>query len=202
MWRASGGEIYCAVNVGHDSLMGQHEPSQFFVSRDEGTSWQRVAYDKVDRSPEIFTFSDGAQVSFGRSRFIYHVQAYGPLQDPWQLWNFAELGVKPISGYLRDGYDNTDWQLFALDDLPRSQRRFDRAYRSSPDAPWQRDESDVDLSHLFYLASTRNMWWDESGKPVAEEIPPRAMRIWPHWGSFDMQVLPDDTLLWAQLVGH
>src|SRR5690242_2465983 len=99
MWRASGAsgrEIYCAVNVGHDSLLGEHEPNRFFVSRDEGATWRPTPHGEVDRSPHVFTFFDGSQVAFGKSHFIYHAHGYGPFQEAWQSWDFGKMAVKPI----------------------------------------------------------------------------------------------------------
>src|SRR5687768_4104407 len=117
MVRAPGGEIYVAVNVGHDAIIGDHETGRFFVSRNEGATWSATTYDAMDLSPYVVTFSDGSQVSFGNTRMVYHVHSYGPHVRPKDhFWHFAELGVAPASGPMRDAYDNHDWMLYRIAD--------------------------------------------------------------------------------------
>jgi hypothetical protein len=202
MWRAPSGEIYCAVNVGHDSPMGQHEPSRFFVSRDEGKTWKQVPFDQVNRAPHVVRFRDGSDVSFGTACFIYHAQCYGPLQNPAQLIHPRQHGNPPRSGLLPCGYLNTYFQLYRYADLPEKERSFERASRPSPDAPWQRDTATVEMGELHYLTAARNQWWNEKGEPVGEDISPWWFKAWPHWGPYDIAVLDDDTLVWAVAVGN
>jgi len=197
MWRAPGGEIYCAVNVGHDCLIGQHEPSQFYRSDDNGGTWRQVPYGEVDQSPDIVEFSDGSQVSFGKSHYIYHVQSYGPYMQKWHWLELAGDGAKPVSGLIFDAYDNQEWVLYRYDDLPAAMKQVPIASRRSKADRWQEVLSTVDLSGLYTGCVARAWWWDEKGNHIYEDLPHRLQRPWPRWG---VTVLPDDTLLWPHCV--
>jgi len=40
-----------------------HEPSLFFVSRDNGHIWREAPLEEVDQQPAVYTFCDGSQVT-------------------------------------------------------------------------------------------------------------------------------------------
>jgi hypothetical protein len=197
--RASNGDIYCHINVGHDTPLGDHEPGRFFVTRDHGAAWQTIAYRDMDLSPYVVTFSDGSQVSFGKRLFIYHANTYGDLIFPEHWVYFQKLGMKPVSKPLRDAYDNHDWVLYRFGDIPESERVIPRAWRASPGHPWQQDQSRLLDSDLFLGALVKGYWWEGDGKRYAKDLDPAWFRTMPKYGPYDLQVLPDDTLIWAHM---
>jgi len=198
MWRAPGREIFLAMNVGHDCEIGQHEPSWLFVSRDDGKTWTRIPYEQVDQSPPAVTFSDGSQVAFGETHYIYHVHSYGPYQQPWQWWRCKELGVEPCSGLIWDAYDNYQWLVYRYPDLPEKARQMPMAWRKSKNDPWQKGHCILDAPEMLLGGLGRPWWWDEKGNRMYEDIPPRIFRAWPR----DVVVMPDDTLLWVYCSVH
>jgi hypothetical protein len=199
LWRAPGGEIYCAVNVGHDCLIGQHEPSRFFLSRDNGRTWAGIPYEQVDRSPDIVDFSDGSQVAFGESHFIYHLHSYGAFQEAWQWWELEGAGLKPAPGTIWDSYANHEYVLYRYDDIPAAWKTFPRAWRRSRGDPWQRDAARVEAAGMVLGVVARAWWWDAANRHIHEDLPHRFPRPWPRWG---VTRLPDDTLLWPYFTWH
>jgi hypothetical protein len=199
MWRAPRGEIYCSVNVGHDCLIGKHEPSRFFVSRDEGRSWAPVPFAQVDQSPDVVEFSDGSQVSFGKTHYVYHLHSYGQYHQPRQWWDLEGLGVPAASKPIFDSYLNQEHVLYRYEDIPDAMKPIPMAFRKSKAAPWEEGSARLEAPGIFLSAVVRAWWWDEQNRHIHEDLPPRVLRPWPRWG---VTVLPDDTLLWPQYVPH
>jgi hypothetical protein len=197
MWRAPGGEIYLAVNVGSDSEIGEHVPSAVFVSDGNGRAWRETQWNKVDLSPLPITFSDGSQVTFGDTVYVYHVHGYGELMQPWQWLELDGTGIEPVSDYITDSYQNNEHLIYRANDLPAAFTTFLRRWRALPDEPWQRGTASFDSRNLYFWALGRARWWDVEGQPVAEEMPRRIFRPWPRHGQ--VVKLPDDTLVWAAM---
>ena len=176
MWRAPGGEMYLAVNVGEDANdVGEHLPTQFFVSRDEGKSWQPIQEDQVDFSPEIIALPGGEQVAFGTEKCIYHYSTYGPRQR--ELLSLDELGLKPV-------FTTEKATLVAAHyrygDLPQKVSRIPTKRRQGPNAPWQHDYAHLEPSDLLLRApigarDAKGDWSD-----ITPSIPSRNLRflIW------------------------
>jgi hypothetical protein len=196
-------EIYAAVNVGHDAIVGDHEPGRFFRSRDQGKTWQPITYDDMKLPPYAVTFPDGSQVAFGPSRFIYHVHSYGThVQEPL-MWRFYDLGLKPINAKpLQDAYKNHDYALFRMQDISPEHRRFTRWHRLSKDHPWQESQSDPDVRGLLTGGVVTAYWWDKQGKHYAQDVAPHWFKLMPRYGPHDLQLLPDGTLVWPVMVMH
>ncbi len=196
------GEIYATVNVGHDAIVGDHEPGRFFVSRDGGGSWEPTTYEGMKLPPYAVTLPDGSQVAFGPSRFVYHTHSYGKHVQESLMWRFNELGVKPATGLFKDAYGNHDYVLFRMEDVPAEHRRFKRWHRASAAAPWQTGEADADVRGLHTGGVVKAYWWDKEGKPYAEDVAPHWFKLMPRYGPNDLQVLPDGTLVWPVMVMH
>lgn len=198
MWRAPGGEIYLAVNIGSDSEIGVHVPSSVYVSRDNGRSWHQTEWDSVDLTPLPITFSDGSQVRFGDTVHVYHVHGYGDLCQKWQWWELEGTGIESASESMLDGYLNNEHELYCADDLPDDWLTFKRSYRESADAEWKDGVASFRGDNLHFTAISFARWWDPEGHPVRQELPRRIFKAWPRFGQ--VTLLPDDTLLWAQMV--
>ena len=198
MWRAPGGEIYLAMNIGADCEIGEHQPSWFFVSRDDGKTWTRIPYAQVDQSPLPVTLSDGSQVAFGETCYIYHAHSYGQYQHPWQWWQCKELGLEPCSGLVWDAYDNYQWLVYRFDDSPKQARETQMRWRKSKNDPWQKTTCSFNAPGLLLGGLGRANWWDDNGKPIYKDVPRRIFRAWPR----DVIALPDDTLLWVYCSVH
>lgn len=192
LWRGNDGVLYLAVNVGADSAAGRHEPTQFFRSRDGGGTWQRVAFDATDRSPEIITMPDGRQVAFGRERYLYHLAELSPDAGRASI-DVATLGLMPVTGPFRGGYKVNEYLVYRYGDIPAAHRRFPLAIRASADATWAETSGVLDCPELCLPVLTRAMWWDEAGREEWREFPPRLKPPAPR----EVTVLPDGTLLWA-----
>ena len=192
MWRAPAGEMYLAVNVGEDANdVGEHLPTQFFVSRDEGKSWQPILEDQVDFSPDIIALPGGGQVAFGTEKYIYHYSTYGPRQR--ELHSLDELGLKSV-------FTTEKSRLVAAHyrygDLPQKLSRIPMKRREGPDALWQHEYAHLDPSDLLLRAPIRapdaaGDWSDIT--PMISTTPRDAASVlWPE----RLVVLPDGTLLW------
>lgn len=199
MWRSPAGEIYVAINVGCDADIGRHDPSLFYVSRDNGTSWRQVPLEEVDQSPDVYTFSDGSQVSFGPSTYIYHVHTYGHVQD-WQWWYVPDLGgIDPLPGpRVPDSYGHSEYVVYRYPDIPAQLKPLPMAWRPSADAPWEQGACTLDDPALLLCCLAQVQWYDEEGNEIVEPQMKRVLRPWPR----DLVVLPDDTLLWANCSIH
>jgi len=196
MWRAPGGEIYTVVNVGHDTEIGDHEPSWVFVSRDNGGSWGRIPIEEMNQSPDVITFSDGSQVSFGKTAYIYHMHSYGVSQFDWQWINLDGLDVQPVGGPFMDSYDNNENTIYRYGDIPETERTIPLAWRLSASEPWQHGACTLDDPEMLSMCFFRCWWWDAQGNRVSQQQPPRILRPCPQ----EVVKLPDDTLVWARAV--
>jgi hypothetical protein len=200
MWRAPGGEIYLAMHVGDDCDIGVHEPSRFFVSRDNGRQWQATPFARVDQSPLPVNLPDGSQVCFGETHYIYHVHSVGTAQvQPWQWWQVSDLGVKPVSDHIPDSYDNYEWQVYRYGDLAEESRSIPMAWRKSEGQPWQKGRCTIEAPDMLVGGVSRISWWDEQKRPIRELVArQRILRAWPR----DVVALRDGTLLWAYCSVH
>lgn len=195
MWRAPGGEIYLAVNIGADSELGVHIPSSVFVSRDNGKTWAQTQWSEVDLSPLPITFSDGSQVTFGETVFVYHAHGYGELCQAWQWWKMDGSGIEPAIGFIMDAYDNNEHVTYNLGDLPADWLKIPMATRASADEPWQRGSATFEAEGVYQWSIARPHWWNEEGQRIYQDVPRRIFRACPRFGQ--VVKLPDDTLLWA-----
>ncbi|MEI6971999.1 MAG: sialidase family protein [bacterium] len=192
LWRGNDGVLYLAVNVGADSAAGRHEPTQVFCSRDGGGTWQRVAFDATDRSPEIITLPDGRQVAFGRERYLYHLAELSPDAGRASI-DVVALGLTPVAGPFRGGYKVNEYLVYRYGDIPAACRRFPLASRASANAAWAETSGVVEYPEMRLPVLTRAMWWDDAGREEWREFPPRLKPPAPH----EVTVLPDGTLLWV-----
>lgn len=193
MWRADAGEICMCVNVGPDSDLGEHDPSLWYVSRDNGASWRQVDVSEVDLSPETHTLPDGRQVRFGPQRWVYHWSTYGP-QNRWPRIFPRKLGVEPALGPWYRAYSMADQVVYRMGDVPEAHRRFPMAVRNSPLAPWEETTGVVDAPDMLAHALVRGRrWFDEKGGEVWQDIEPNFIVPIP----VRITALPDGTLLTA-----
>ena len=195
MWRGRDGRIYLAMNVGADSTAGRHEPTQFFVSSNEGRSWERTPYVNTDSSPAALNLPDGSQVAFGDQRHIHHGYTLSrPV--PERTLSALELGLSPAAGPIMNPYGVTEFYYYLYAGLPDDVRRFPVAWRASRESPWESRRGSIDMPDLWLAAMGRDGWWDENGQLLWEErchtfAPPVPHD--PEW----LEVLPDGTILWA-----
>jgi len=178
--------------VGEDANdVGEHLPTQFFVSRDEGKSWQPIQEDQVDFSPDIIALPGGEQVAFGTEKYIYHYSTFGPRQR--ELLSLDELGLKSV---FTTEKSTLVAALYRYGDLPERLSRIPLKRRQGPDAPWQHEQAHLDPSDLLLLAPIRapdaqGDWSDIT--PMISTTPRDAASVlWPE----RLVVLPDGTLLW------
>ncbi|MBI2190541.1 MAG: exo-alpha-sialidase [Planctomycetes bacterium] len=201
LWRAPGGEIYLNMNVSHDCLIGEEEPNQFFVSRDDGKSWRNAALEEMDLSPQVVEFSDGSQAAFGRTHFIYHYHGYMKGDAHWQWLHPAKLDMRPLSGPLMDAYQNQAHVLYRYGDVPEEHRTFPMRCRRSPDAPWEQVEARIHAPEMLVNCVGRAWWWDKDQKAYEKDIEQCFFRPWPRW-TYGLARLNNDTLLWAHFCPH
>ena len=192
MWRAPGGELYLAVNVGEDANdVGEHLPTQFFVSRDEGESWLPILEDQVDFSPDIIALPSGEQVAFGTEKYVYHYSTYGP--RPREFHSLDELGLKLIFTTEKTSLIAAHYRYA---DLPERLTRIPVKRRRGPSAPWQYDYAHFDSSDLLLRTPVGSPDADGDWHEIAPMISttPRdaASVLWPD----RLVTLPDGTLLW------
>ena len=199
MWRGRGGEIYLAMNVGEDAEVGVHQPTEFFVSLDEGQSWETIPEDQVNFSPDILTLPTGEQVAFGTEKYVYHYSSYGHRNR--EEISLDKLGLKPVITF-RDAWDVQVYAYYRYADLPPEVRRFPLARREGPDAPWENEHGSVEPSDMLLgvLVKAKDVageWYDL----------PRVVRVRPYcqvgsifrppdWPKVIL-ALPEGTLLWA-----
>ena len=193
MWRAAGGEIYLCVNVGPDSELGEHEPSLWFLSSDDGGTWMRTGIDNVDLSPDVHTLPHGGQVRFGQERWVHHWSTYGP-HSKWPRIRPRRLGVEPVLGPWYRPYALAEQVAYRLGDVPEEHRRFAMAVRESAQAPWQPTTGIVDAPDLLMhsLVRTRR-WFEEKGEEIWQDVKPSFKTPIP----VRVAVLPDGALLAA-----
>lgn len=195
--RTPGGDIVLAINVGCDCDIGRHDPSIFFVSRDNGASWRQAPLEDVDMAPQIVTFSDGSQVALGASAYIYHVIVLAHPQA-WMWWDPRELGIDPLPGVLNDSYGHSQYVLYRYQDIPGDLRAVPAAWRAAPDAPWESGSMIMDDPEMLLCCLAHVRWWDDDGNEIREPQMKRLMKPFPR----EVVLLPDDTLLWAQYSTH
>ena len=198
MWRGRGGEIYLGMNVGEDAEVGVHQPTEFFVSQDEGQSWETIPEDQVNFSPDILTLPSGEQVAFGTEKYVYH---YSVGNRNREVISLDKLGLKPITTF-RDSWGVQDFAYYRYADLPPEIRRFPLTRRAGPDAPWQNEYGSVEPSDLLLQVLVK-------AKDAAGEWSdlPRVVRVSPYYQTGSIfrppdwpKVIlsqPDGTLLWA-----
>lgn len=197
LWRGRDNKLYLAVNVGADSEVGRHEPTQFFVSANQGKNWAPTAYSQVDLAPDIVELPDGSQITFGQARHIYHFAALSS-DAPNHEVLASELGLKPVAGPLRTGYKVNEYQIYRYGDIPENLRRFPVAYRASVRERWQSNFGCLDFPDLQLLALSRAGWWDDNGRFAWKELPHRIKLPVPQ----ETVSLPDGTLLWTHASQH
>ena len=199
MWRGPGGEIYLAMNVGEDAEVGVHEPTRFFVSRDEGSSWPSVSEGDVDFSPGIVTLPSGEEVAFGTERYVYHYSSYGHRKR--REISLEELGIQPVVRFM-DAWDVQVFAQYRYADIPQDRRRFPLARRSGSGSSWQQDFGTVDPSDLLLsvLVSAKDDKGEWHDVPPVVRVSPyyQAGSIFrpPDWPKVVLTV-SDGTLLWA-----
>lgn len=195
LWRGADGRLYLAMNVGADSVVGRHDPTQFFTTGDEGRSWESVDPQSVDFSPAVLELPDGSQVAFGRFRFIYHYHALAPEAEADRV-TAPGLGLQPALGPIPGSYEVNEYFHYRYGDIPVESRRFPVAWRDSADAPWQRAFGDIDVPDLLVRALSRAGWWDDEGKFFWKELDQELRLPAPYdWNA--LEILTDGTLLWA-----
>ena len=192
MWRAPGGELYLAVNVGEDANdVGEHLPTQFFVSQDEGESWLPILEAQVDFSPDIIALPSGEHVAFGTEKYVYHYSTYGP--RPREFHSLDELGLKLVFTTEKPGLIAAH---FRYADLPESLTRIPVKRRRGPNSPWQYDYAHFDSSDLLLRTpiGTPNAKgdWREIAPMISTTPRDAASVLWPD----RLVVLQDGTLLW------
>ncbi|MDA2925642.1 hypothetical protein MYX78_00145, partial [Acidobacteria bacterium AH-259-G07] len=189
MWRAPGGKLYLSMNVGEDnSIVGEHRPTQFFVSSDQGQSWQPIRHDQVDFSPDIYTLPNGQQVAFGKGKFVYHFSSLSP--SAREEYSLEDLGLKPVMTFM-DGWEYSVYAYYRYADLPEELRRIPMLRRAGPDAPWRREYATIEPSDLLFSAGIRSL--DDSWE--WHNVPPKVSN--PVFSPQRVVVLPDETLLWV-----
>lgn len=197
MIRTPGGDMILAINVGCDCDIGRHDPSLFYISRNQGHTWQPISLEEIDLSPRVFTFSDGSQARFGASNYIYHVHTYGhPL--PWMWLDPQALGADPLPGVLDDSYGHSQYVLYRYMDIPEALRAVPAAWRPSPDAPWEEGSLLMDDPEMLLCCLAHVRWWDDQGLEIREPQMKRILKPAPR----EVVLLPDDTLLWAEYSTH
>ncbi|MDE2755355.1 MAG: sialidase family protein [Acidobacteriota bacterium] len=199
MWRGRGGQIYLAMNVGEDAEVGVHQPTKFFVSRNEGRSWQPIPENQVDFSPDILTLPTGEQVAFGTEKYVYHYSSYGHRNR--EEISLDELGLKPVMTF-RDAWNVQVFSYYRYVDLPQRVRRFPLTARANPDAPWQNEYGTVEPSDLLLsvLVQARDATGEWHDLPRVVRVSPyyQAGSIFrpPDWPKVVL-ALADGSLLWA-----
>ena len=197
MWRGRDGSLYLVINVGADSLAGRHDPSQFFVSRDGGRSWDGIAPEEVDLSPEILELPDGRQVAFGDCRHIYHfhVLALEGVRKE-EVLSAVDLGMKPVMGPFLSSYKVAYYCYYRYGDVPNDKKRFSVWQRSSADTPWECRSGRIEMDDLLLGAMVRDGWDNDEGKFEWKEFRHQFRVPVPNCPN-RLAVLPDGTILWA-----
>jgi len=195
LWRGNDDRLYLAMNVGADSAVGRHDPTQFFVSDDGGKTWARIARSEVDFSPAVIDLPDGGQISFEKRRFIYHYHALSAEAKAGRV-TAPELGLVPALGPILGSYEVNEYCHYRYGDIPAQKRQFPASWRDTPGDAWHLGFGDVGMPDLLVRTLTRSGWWDDDGKFSWHDLDEELKLPVPNdWNT--LEVLPDGTLLWA-----
>jgi len=149
IWRGEeDNRLYLRVNMGEDTYgtIGFQNAGMFFVSDDDGESWQSISETETDQTPETICFPDGERVRFGRKRWIYHQRLFCCDDERYHLIN--EMELDSIGSWLSPNLYGR-FSCYRYMDIPLSIREFAISRQQADENIWHEEKGVLDFPELL-----------------------------------------------------